>query len=104
MTYCLSVGYEFLFFSRLVRPYIFSIVMSCPFLINRGIITLTPLKRKRTSLDGVTLVHGGPPVATQAREDSRSPPLPLAAAFQNPLQTRGGMVESRGRHEANTGH
>lgn len=39
--------------------------------------------------NGDTLVSGGPPVATQARRGcARSPPLPLSAAFQNPLQAK----------------
>lgn len=43
--------------------------------------------------------HGA---SSQAAAGSRSPPLPLTAAFQNPLQTERRMLHSRGHKAAST--
>lgn len=76
----LSVELDFCFKYCQVQHFVF---------INGEISTAGCSRRKY----GVTSVHGGPPAATQARPGcSWSPPLPLSAAFQNPLQPRGGMT------------
>lgn len=104
MTFCLLNLTFVLVFPLELHPYFKYCQVQHFEFINGEISTAGCSRRKQTSLYGVPSVHGGPPAATQARPGcSWSPPLPLSAAFQNPLQPRGGMTReprwTRSQHD-----